>query len=120
MKIQLWHAHNSNFMEELYLPLKENFSQIEWIFPHEEGGKSVKSEESLKEVDIFLAEVSIPATGLGIELGFAYLYKKRIICLSKEWAKIAGSLKYICSEFVEYSGEKDMVEKLKTKISSTK
>jgi hypothetical protein len=37
----------------------------------------------LKEVDIFLAEVSTPATGLGIELGFAYLYKKRIICISK-------------------------------------
>lgn len=113
MKIQLWHSRDSNFVEELYTPLRENFPQIEWIFPHEESGKFVKSEESLQEVDIFLAEVSTPATWLGIELGFSYLYKKRIICLSKEWVKIPTSLKYICSEFVEYSNEKDMIEKLK-------
>lgn len=113
MKIQLWHSRDTNFLQELYIPLKENFSQIEWIFPHEENGKFMKSEDTLKEVDIFLAEVSTPATGLGIELGFAYLYKKRIICLSKEGVKIASSLKYICTEFIEYSDEKDMIEKLK-------
>lgn len=113
MKIQLWHSRDSNFREELYTPLQENFSQIEWIFPHIDDGKPMKSEESLKEVDIFLADVSYPATGLWIELGFAYLYKKRIICMSRSWVKISGSLKYICSEFIEYNSEKDMVDKLK-------
>ena len=113
MKIQFWHSRDSNFREELYIPLQENFPQIEWVFPHIDDEKPVKSEESLKEVDIFLVEVSYPATGLGIELGFAYMYKKRIICMSRSWVKISGSLKYICTEFVEYDGEKDMVEKLK-------
>lgn len=113
MRIQLWHSRDTNFLEELYIPLKENFPQIDWIFPHEENTKFVKSEETLKEVDVFLAEVSTPATGLGIELGFAYLYKKRIICLSKEWVKISGSLKYICREFIEYSNKTDMIQKLK-------
>ena len=113
MRIQLWHSRDSNFVEDIYNPLKENFPQVEWIFPHEENRKFIKSEETLQEVDIFLAEVSYSATGLGIELGLAYLYKKRIICISKKWAKISRSIKYICSEFIEYSDEKDMVEKLK-------
>jgi hypothetical protein len=113
MKIQLWHCRDSNFREELYTPLKQNFSQIEWIFPHQENGGFIKSEESLKWVDIFLAEVSYPATWLWIELGFAYLYKKRIICISKRWFKISESLKYVCNEFVEYDEQNDMIEKLR-------
>jgi hypothetical protein len=42
------------------------------------------SRESLKTVDIFIAEVSYPATGLGIEIGFTSLYGKRILCISKK------------------------------------
>jgi hypothetical protein len=60
-----------------------------------------------------LAEVSYPSTGLGIELGFAYLYKKKIICIYKSWVKISSSLKNICEDFIEYVDLEDLSFKLR-------
>ncbi len=116
MKIQVWHSKNFDFRSELYTPLKQNFSDIEWIFPHETEEIVVKSEDSLKDVDIFLAEVRTAGTGLGIEIGFAHMYKKRIICMYKAWSQVSSSLKYVSEEFIEYSDESDMIEKLKNII----
>ncbi|GAB0175001.1 MAG: hypothetical protein HHAS10_08800 [Candidatus Altimarinota bacterium] len=102
MIIQLGHSRDYDFVNELYNPIKKSrfFPEQSWIFPHD--GTEVNSRESLKNVDIFLAEVSYPSTGLGIELGFASLYGKRIICLSKRGSKISSSLRYITHEFLEY------------------
>lgn len=113
MKIQVWHSKDFNFREELYAPLKENFTEIDWVFPHETDKTVVKSEETLKDVDIFLAEVRTAGTGLGIEIGFAHMYKKRIICIHKSGSQISSSLKYVSEEFIEYKDVADMIEKLK-------
>ncbi len=113
MKIQLWHKRAWEFREDLYIPLQENFPNIDWIFPHEKEDTRIISEETLKGVDIFLAEVTDAATWLGIELGFARAYKKRIICMYKTDTKVAASLQYVTNEFLEYTWEQDMIEKLK-------
>lgn len=115
MKIQVGHSRDFDYQNELYIPLTENFNSwdIEWIFPHKFSSQWIKSEETLKWVDIFLAEVSYPATWLGIELGFAYLYKKRIVCISQSWIKISSSLKNICEDFIEYVDLEDLVLKLR-------
>lgn len=115
MKIQVGHSRDFDYQNELYIPLKENFKSwdIEWIFSHEWENNWRLSEETLKWVDIFLAEVSYPATGLGIELGFAYLYKKRIVCISQSWIKISSSLKNICEDFIEYVDLEDLSFKLR-------
>ncbi len=113
MIIQLWHARDSDFQAELYAPLKGSslFTEHEWLLPHD-GVASYSSRESLKTVDLFIAEVSQPATGLGIELGFASLYGKRILCISKKWAKISSSLGYVTEDFIEYEDPADMVCKI--------
>lgn len=118
MIIQLWHARDSDFHNDLYIPLKNSslFTEHEWLFPHD-GIASYSSRESLKTVDLFIAEVSQPATGLGIELGFASLYGKRILCISKKWAKIANSLKYVTKDFIEYENKEDMISKIEAYIS---
>lgn len=56
-------------MTELYGPIQNAsfFQDHVWIFPHD-GTIHVNSRESLKTVDLFIAEVSVPATGLGIEI----------------------------------------------------
>ena len=61
-------ARNSDYQKELYEPLKNApfFLDHTWIFPHD--GVEVNSRESLKNIDLFIAEVSHPATGLGIEI----------------------------------------------------
>lgn len=114
MKIQVGHSRDFDYQNELYIPLKKAFPQdFEWIFPHEFSSQWIKSEETLKWVNVFLAEVSYPATGLGIELGFAYLYKKRIVCISQSWIKISSSLKNICEDFIEYVDLEDLSFKLR-------
>lgn len=57
-----------DYKNNLYDPIKRSklYIQHRFIFPHD--GIDVNSRESLKEVDLFIAEVSEPATGLGIEL----------------------------------------------------
>ena len=113
MIIQLWHARDSDFQDELYNPLKSAsfFSEHIWIFPHD-GIAKYDSKETLRTVDIFIAEVSHPATGLGIEIGFASLYGKRILCISKKWSQISSSLKYVTEDFIEYDDTKDMIDKV--------
>lgn len=112
MIIQLWHTRDSDFQAELYNPLKGSsfFHEYEWILPHDWG--EVHSRESLKTVDTFIAEVSYPATWLGIELGFASLYGKKILCIYKKWSHISSSLKYLTEDFIEYDDTEDMVSKV--------
>ncbi len=112
MIIQLWHLRDSDFSTELYNPVKNSsfFPEHQWIFPHD--WVEIHSQESLKTVDLFIAEVSCPATGLGIELWFASAYGKKILCLYKKWSKISSSLRYITENFIEYEGSDDMVEQI--------
>ena len=113
MKIQFGHRRDGNFQELFYAPLRENFPEVSWIFPHEKEDIQVISEQSLKKIDVFLAEVRDSATGLWIELGFSKTYGKRIICMYTMGSHISSSLRYITDEFVEYSSQEDMLEKLR-------
>ena len=114
MIIQIWHSRNSDFQKELYEPIKNAlfFTDHTWIFPHD--GENIDSKESLKTVDLFIAEVSLPSTGLGIEIGFASNYEKRILCLYRKWSTISSSLKYVCEDFIEYKNTKDITRQIFT------
>jgi hypothetical protein len=84
MLIQVSHSRHYAFQEELYDPLKKApfFAEYIWIFPHD--GVEIDSKESLQKVDLFIAEVSSPATGVGIEIGLASAYGKKIVCIYKK------------------------------------
>lgn len=118
MIIQIWHSQSSEYKMELYDPIKGSdlFQEHSWIFPHD--GVEVNSRETLQTVTIFIAEVSYPSTGLGIELWFASVYGKKILCIYKIWSKLSSSHKYITSDFIEYDTSWDMVEKLTTFLKS--
>lgn len=118
MIIQVWHARDSDYQNELYIPIKESgfFTEHTWIFPHD--GVIVDSRESLKTIDLFIVEVSTPATWLGIEIGLASAYGKKILCISKKWSKIANSLKYVTDDFLEYENMDDMVVKISDFLKS--
>jgi hypothetical protein len=62
--------------------------------------------------------VSNPATWLGIEIGFASLYEKRILCIAKRGTQIANSLKYVTNDFLEYENPDDMIEKISQFLKS--
>lgn len=120
MLIQIWHSKESNFVEELYLPImKSNLSiNNDIIFPHDD--KIIDSRKTLKDVDLFIAEVTKSATWLWIELWFASIYWKRIIAIHKKWTKISSSIKYVTDEFIEYSDKEEMIEKLEKIITTTR
>ncbi|MEI8143426.1 MAG: hypothetical protein WCG48_02330 [Candidatus Berkelbacteria bacterium] len=120
MRIYVTHKRDSNYINELYRPLKDSNigRDNQLILPHDESQESYSSRDLFlnKKVDLVLAEVSNPATGQGIELGWADVAGLPIICFSKKDAKIANSLKSITDKFIVYTDSIDMIEKLNTEI----
>ncbi len=70
------------------------------------------SMEVIKNSDLIIAEVSYPSTGMGIELGWANTFNKRVICVYKKDTKPSSSLKVVSNEFIEYTDSTDLVNKL--------
>lgn len=119
MIIQIGHSREYDYITELYEPIKGSsiYQDHTFVLPHDNNTWWVNSKGTLKHTDIFLAEVSYPATGLGIELWFAHLYWTRIICFSKENVQISWSLKYISNEFFTYTDSKDLINKMSSIIA---
>ncbi len=115
MKIYIAHSRDFNYQEELYKPIREDkyLKQFEIILPHEYSDKNSNTRDFYKTIDIFIADVSSPATGLGIELGWAFDDKKEIICIHKENSKVSGSISAVTNRIISYKDTKDMVEIIK-------
>lgn len=117
MKIYLSHSAKYNYTDELYLPLKQTLAKTHAVFfPHDDRKESVKTKDVIAGSDVVLAEVSRPATGQGIELGWADAAGVPIVCFYETGAKIAGSLRFISSEFIEYGSQEEMVSGLKKRF----
>lgn len=119
MKIYIAHSRGYDFQKQLYEPLKNSdlATKHELIFPHSESSEPFSSKELFQNnCDLIIAEVSYPATGLGIELGWADMLKVPVICIYKSGSKVSGSLKVITDNFIEYSDEKDLIIKIQEKL----
>lgn len=106
MNIYISHSGNFDFKPLLYEPLRKSTLAIKHtlIFPHDESQESYPVKQSFEEkkIDLIIAEVSFPATGQGIELGWAHIYKIPIVCIYKENSSISNSLKLISNTFLPY------------------
>lgn len=116
-KIYLSHNRKDmDFKNKLYLPIRnsELNHKFDIILPHENSNESFNVRDLFfnHKIDILLAEVSFPSTGQGIELGWANANSIPTICLYKKSSVIAGSLKTICNNFIEYESAEDMIAKL--------
>ena len=117
MKIYIGHSNDFNFKEELYMPIinsKLN-EKNDFIFPHLTD-ETFNSKEVIEKSDLFIAEVSRPALGLGIEIGRAEMKNKRILCIYNEKYKVPSSLKYVNVDIVGYKDEEEMICKIKEYI----
>lgn len=121
MRIYISHSRNYDYENELYLPLRNSGlnSQHEFILPHENSSEPFNTKELFQThgSDLVIAEVSFPATGQGIELGWANLLDIPVICISKKDAKISGSLKVITDKFLEYESSADLIQKLGVELA---
>jgi len=120
MKIYFCHSREFDYKNDLYKPVRESAlnKQHEVIFPHEDDFSTINTKDVIKTCDVIFAEVSFPATGLGIELGWADIYSVPIVCFHKTGAKVSGSLKFITNNFIEYSDSNDLVNKIESFLTT--
>ena len=118
MKIYVGHSKAFDYMNELYLPIiNSNINEkVEFIFPHL-SDKTFNSKKIIEEADLFIAEISIPSLGLGVEIGRAEMQNKKILCIYKETAQIPSSIKYVNVELLSYRDKNDMIEKIEKYIN---
>lgn len=111
MKIYIAHSKDINYIDELYNPIKESniYKEHEVILPHEENKNSNNTRDFYKSIDLVIAECSLPATGLGIELGWLYDDNKKIYCIYKKGMKISSSIKAVTNNIYEYNDIEDMM-----------
>lgn len=113
MKIIVTHSSGFEFKEKLYRPIRESVLNKEhsFLLPQEKGEEGV-TKELIQNADLVFAEVSYPSTGQGIELGWANVFNTPIICFYMADCKPSNSIKYVSKNLIEYSDEKDLIDKL--------
>ena len=117
MRIYIAHSIDFDYLNELYLPIKESdfYQEHEVILPHD-NSDSAHDRDFYKDIDLFIAEVSYPSTGLGIELGYAYDDDKPICCIHRSDHKVSGSLYSVTEEIYPYYSPVDMLELIRSVI----
>ena len=112
MNIVVTHSNNYDFFNELYAPIKKDSNLKMHNIHLPEENRAINTKELIKNCDIVIAEVSYPATGQGIELGWADYANKPIYCIHKTGSKYSSSLKFITSQFYPYSDERELIATL--------
>lgn len=112
MKIYIAHSRECDYRNELYLPIRncQDLDQAEIILPHETDGSSGNTREFYKDLDLMIAEVSYPATGQGIELGWAYDDGTPVVCIAKNDAKVSGSILAVTDQIYRYNNSEELVK----------
>jgi len=118
MKIYIAHSSNFDYKNELYTPLRCSRlnSQHEIFLPHETD-QFINTKEIIEKSDVVIAEVSYPAMGEGIELGWADSFHIPIVCLYKEGTEPSRSLKAVSKTVVSYRDKGDMLSKIENFLS---
>lgn len=112
--IYISHSKKFDFKTQLYIPLRTSplNTQYHIILPHEYSNEPFVSKKFLRNVSAVIAEVSFPATGQGLELGWADMLEIPIACMYRKGTVPSGSLKTISHHLYAYDGPNDMVEKI--------
>ena len=118
MNIYFSHSSKFNYINKLYNPIKNsNLKESnKFFFPHDNN--IINTKEVISNCDLFIAEVSVPSTGQGIELGWADYTKTPILCIYEKEATISSSLKFITNNFIEYENIEDLINKINNFLNS--
>ena len=113
MNIYISHSSKYDYINEIYNPIKKSklIENNKFFFPHD-NEKTINTKDIISNSDLIIAEVSLPATGQGIELGWADYANTPILCIYKKGSKISSSLKFITNNFIEYESIEDMINKI--------
>ncbi len=115
MKIYIGHSRDYDYNKELYEPIRndEELKNYNIILPHENNSNILYGTDFYASLDLLIAEVSLPSTGLGIELGFAKRDNTSIYCISHSNVKVSSSLKAVTDKFLTYSNSEELISVIK-------
>lgn len=113
MNIFISHSKKYDYINKIYKPIKNSnlVKSNNFFFPHD-NNKTINTKEVISNSDLVIAEVSLPGTGQGIELGWADYARTPILCIYEKGLKISSSLKFITNSFIEYENVEDMINKI--------
>ena len=115
LKIYIGHSREFDYVNELYKPIRNDdfFLKYDVILPHEKEVPFFNRRSDYKNVDVFIADVSFPSTGLGIELGFLYDDNKKIYCIVKKGNMVSQSIRAVTDNIYEYENVSSMIDIIK-------
>lgn len=121
MRIYFGHSTQFDFQRDLYEPIKRSalYGKHECILPHEGKEQTQREKSFYKTIDLFVAEVSVPSTGLGIELGWANDAGCQIVCVHKAGARPSSALGSVCRDVWAYASDDELVELVERAVLST-
>ncbi len=122
MKIYFGHSRDFNYEEEFYKPIEKSelLKNEVLILPHKDSGFIQRDKDFYKSLDLFIAEVTYPSTGLGIELGFVSDGNASVYCLYKSGTKPSSSLKAVSDNFIGYNSPDELTEIIEKIVISEK
>lgn len=113
-KVYIVHSRKVDFKEEIYRPIREDVllnEKFDIFLPHETD-TFIDSKEIIKNSDYVVAFIGETSIGMGIELGWADSFNKKIILLSNKFVKSA-SINTLSERIYIYEHKEAMVELLK-------
>lgn len=121
MKIFVAHASSFDFRKKLYEPIRASAlnSEHEFILP-EEPGDIWNTKEVIESCGAFVAEVSVPSTGAGIEIGWANAAGVPIIAVHEKGSAPSAVIPYVSKMTFEYDSSAGLIEKIGNALASLK
>lgn len=112
MQIYIGHSSDIDFQTELYEPIRnaEFYHDHAFIFPHDQGTTIFNPKSLYSSLDLFVAEVSKPSTGLGIELGWCEAAGVKVVCVYKKGCSPSKALNAVSNNIYEYSTQEQLIE----------
>ena len=110
MKIYVSHASNYEHVSKLYEQIKQSSLAREHSFflPHDNN--LINTRDIISAQDLVVAEVSLPSTGQGIEIGWASYAQVPIYFIHQKDAAISSSLKLVSQNIVEYENGDEILQ----------
>lgn len=85
------------------------YANHDCIFPHETDENSWNDRAFYQTIDLFVAEISHPSTGLGIELGWASEAGCKIVCVHKADVSPSAAIRSVCQDVMAYKNHDELI-----------
>lgn len=116
VKIYLSHSTKYDYKKEFYEPLKQSIlnkiHDINYFLQDDSPAKVKNSKEIIKDCDLIIADITFQSTAIGIEIGWADAFNKKIILIYKKGSTVSKYMSLISEDIIEYADSSDLINKL--------